>query len=141
MVTTVTKAINAYNKTLQSNANTKPSDSVSRSLNDFAKIHNNNLKSAESITNAANVIARAQADASTIVTFPQAVSNAMQEHLQKVRQGEKTARKAINNNGLNRPDEIEILAAINESESAFNRIVVLRDKLVAAYQEVLKMPI
>jgi flagellar hook-basal body complex protein FliE len=141
MVTTVTKAINAYNKTLQNNANTKPADGLVRSLNDFAKTRNNNLKSVESITNAANVIARAQADASTIVTFPQAVSNAMQEHLEKVRQGEKTARKAVNNNGLNKPDEIEILAAINESESAFNRIVVLRDKLVAAYQEVLKMPI
>lgn len=133
MVTTVTKAINAYNNALKNSANIKSQNDANQAAPKFTTV-----RPTDGATALNNAPMRIAAEMPAASTFPQVVSQIMQDHMHKIRQGETAARKTVKDE---RTDLIEVMAAINESESALYTIVTIRDRLVAAYQDVMKMPI
>jgi flagellar hook-basal body complex protein FliE len=44
-------------------------------------------------------------------------------------------------NGSNKADIVDVVTAVAETETAVNTLVSVRDKVVAAYQQIMQMPI
>ena len=65
------------------------------------------------------------------------VEQAGREFVQVLQQGEETARAAM----LGRADPHALVQALAQTERAVETAVVLRDKVVEAYQEILRMPV
>ena len=74
-----------------------------------------------------------KADLGTDSGFGQ-VAESFLEIMQK---GEQTAKAGI----LGRADPLSVVEALSTAEVAFETIVTLRDKVVEAYQEILRMPV
>jgi flagellar hook-basal body complex protein FliE len=65
------------------------------------------------------------------------VEQAAREFAQVLQQGEDTAKAAM----LGRADPHALVQALAQTERAVETAVVLRDKVVEAYQEILRMPV
>lgn len=57
--------------------------------------------------------------------------------LEIMQKGEQTAKAGL----LGRADPLSVVEALSTAEVAFQTIVTLRDKVVEAYQEILRMPV
>jgi flagellar hook-basal body complex protein FliE len=69
--------------------------------------------------------------------FSSIVQELIKTRVQKVKNADKVSLDAIKG----RTGMIEVMEAINNSEIALQEIVTVRDKIVAAYLDILKMPL
>ena len=69
--------------------------------------------------------------------FSSIVQELIKTRMQKVKNADKVSLDAIKG----RTGMIEVMEAINNSEIALQEIVTVRDKIVAAYLDILKMPL
>ncbi|HET8726038.1 MAG TPA: flagellar hook-basal body complex protein FliE [Alphaproteobacteria bacterium] len=53
------------------------------------------------------------------------------------RQGEQTSREAL----VDRADLTEVVMAVSNAEVSLQTVVAIRDKVIEAYQEIIRMPI
>ena len=70
-------------------------------------------------------------------SFPHMVQEIISEDIQKIKKSEKLNISAIKGT----VNTIEVMQALNESEVALQKIVTIRDKIVSAYLDILKMPL
>lgn len=71
------------------------------------------------------------------VSVPQAVRHAVEDFATTVVQGETTAKAAL----AGKADPQALVEALAQTQLAVETAVTLRDKVVEAYQEILRMPI
>lgn len=97
-----------------------------------------------SVANAYNAIASlanqakpSQNDAATSADFGAMVKSALESVVEK---GEQADQKAL---GLvqGQSDVVDVVTAIAETEVAMEALVSVRDRVISAYQEILRMPI
>jgi flagellar hook-basal body complex protein FliE len=69
--------------------------------------------------------------------FGEFLSNAMKDSAQTIRQGEKMAAQQV----AGKADIVDVVNAVNAAEITLDTVVAVRDKVVAAYQSIMNMPI
>ncbi len=69
--------------------------------------------------------------------FSTVIQELIKSRVQKVKSSEKVSLDAIKG----KAGMIEVMAAVNDSEVALQEIVTVRDKIVGAYLDILKMPL
>ena len=69
--------------------------------------------------------------------FGQFLSDAMKDSISSMKQGEKMATANISG----KADIVDVVNAVNQAELTLNTVVAVRDKVVAAYQSIMNMPI
>lgn len=69
--------------------------------------------------------------------FGEFLSDAVKDSVSTMKQGEKMA--ALNLSG--KADIVDVVNAVNQAELTLDTVVAVRDKVVAAYQAILNMPI
>lgn len=96
-----------------------------------------------------NLAARAYSNSSTIptkniplqndegVSFKQFMGDSIEESIDVMKTGEKMQAKAVTGEA----DITEVVQAVTASELTLETIVSLRDRMVSAYQEIMRMPI
>jgi flagellar hook-basal body complex protein FliE len=72
---------------------------------------------------------------------PTAFSNLLEDALGAVMQTGKAADTAAVNATAGRTDMIDIVTAVAESETAMQTLVSVRDRVISAYEEIMRMPI
>ncbi|MGD9637703.1 MAG: flagellar hook-basal body complex protein FliE [Alphaproteobacteria bacterium] len=70
-------------------------------------------------------------------TFADMVKNVVEDTVEANRASEKLSMQAI----AGEADLREVVAAVSNAEMALETVVTIRDKVTAAYQEILRMPI
>ncbi|MBA5779291.1 flagellar hook-basal body complex protein FliE [Stappia sp. F7233] len=90
-----------------------------------------------SIASLANQAKPSQNEAATSVDFGSMVKSALEGVVEK---GEQADQKAL---GLvqGQADVVDVVTAIAETEVAMEALVSVRDRVISAYQEILRMPI
>lgn len=81
--------------------------------------------------------ATAQPSSDDGMGFADALEKALQEMRQTVNRGEVAATEAMGGNG----DIQSVVEALTATEMALETAVVVRDRVVEAYQEILRMPV
>lgn len=96
-----------------------------------------------------NLAARAYSNSSTIptknipvqndegVSFKEFMSDSLEESIDVMKTGEKMQAKAVTGEA----ELTEVVQAVTASELTLETIVSLRDRMVSAYQEIMRMPI
>jgi flagellar hook-basal body complex protein FliE len=79
----------------------------------------------------------AAAGASQASDFSQFLSQAMDNAVQTMKGGEQIAAKQATGQG----DVVSVVNAVNAAELSLDTVVAVRDKVIAAYQNILQMPI
>jgi len=69
--------------------------------------------------------------------FGQFLSDAMKDSISTMKQGEKMAGANI----AGKADIVDVVNAVNQAELTLDTVVAVRDKVVAAYQSIMNMPI
>lgn len=69
--------------------------------------------------------------------FGDMLEQAMSGFVEQGRQTDVKAMEAISGKG----DVVDVVTAVAESELALNTLVSVRDKVIAAYEEIMRMPI
>ena len=69
--------------------------------------------------------------------FSSIIQEVIEEKCQKIKKSEKVAVEAIKG----KTNMVEVMAAINESEIALQEMITVRDKIISAYLDILKMPL
>jgi flagellar hook-basal body complex protein FliE len=69
--------------------------------------------------------------------FSEFLTNAMKESIDTIKQGEKMAAAQT----AGKADLIDVVNAVNAAELSLDTVVAVRDKVVAAYQSIMNMPI
>lgn len=69
--------------------------------------------------------------------FSQMVENAVTGAAAQMRQAEMVSRDAI----AGRADLVDMVTAVNSAELAMETVVAVRDKVIGAYQDIMRMPI
>lgn len=69
--------------------------------------------------------------------FGQMLSEALQDTVEASRASEAVAAKAV----AGKADVTDVVAAVNNAEMALDTVVAVRDRVITAYQEILRMPI
>jgi flagellar hook-basal body complex protein FliE len=69
--------------------------------------------------------------------FSQFLSKAVHEAVSTMRSGEEASVKQVAGKG----DIVNVVNAVNQAELTLDTVVAIRDKVIAAYQNVLQMPI
>jgi flagellar hook-basal body complex protein FliE len=69
--------------------------------------------------------------------FGEFLSNAMKDSVATMKQGEKMASLHL----AGKADIVDVVNAVNQAELTLDTVVAVRDKVVAAYQSILNMPI
>ncbi|RXF72635.1 flagellar hook-basal body complex protein FliE [Hansschlegelia zhihuaiae] len=69
--------------------------------------------------------------------FGDMLEQAMSGFVEQGRQTDAKAMEAISGKG----DVVDVVTAVAESELALNTLVSVRDKVIAAYEEIMRMPI
>ncbi|AIF81545.1 flagellar hook-basal body protein FliE [endosymbiont of Acanthamoeba sp. UWC8] len=116
------KAVNAYNKALTNNKAIAPSKEQQQIAQPL-----NVLRAGDVI----DVVSKQSA------SFSGLVSEIVAPQIKKIQEGEKKSTKVINS----KEDLVEVAAALNKAEGALHLLVTVRDKVINAYQEILKMPL
>jgi flagellar hook-basal body complex protein FliE len=70
-------------------------------------------------------------------TFADLVSTSLQNAQQSLHRGEQISAQGI----LGNADAIDVVTAVSQAELTLNTVVSLRDKVMTAYQEIMRMPI
>ena len=96
-----------------------------------------------------NIAARAYSNSSSIptkniptqdtggVSFQDFMSDAVEKSIDTMKMGETMQARAI----TGQADITEVVQAVTDSELTLQTIVALRDRMVSAYQEIMRMPI
>jgi flagellar hook-basal body complex protein FliE len=74
-------------------------------------------------------------------TDPKAFSNLLEDALGAVMETGKAADTAAVNATAGKTDMIDIVTAVAESETAMQTLVSVRDRVISAYEEIMRMPI
>ena len=87
-------------------------------------------------------MANMQADSSSTAGQPKSsfadfLQDSTQQAIDTLKGGEKMAAKAITEEA----DIVDVVEAVNAAELTLQTVVSIRDRLVAAYQEIMRMPI
>lgn len=142
------KARKAYQAALESNKNIKPS-TFSNQLNninsnntikeDTPAVTVNLTKNHSNINNFSHLSSlqtsiTAQASSSSN-SFVDVFEKLTKDRIKKIRKAEDQINAAVEGNA----NAVEVMAAVAESEVALQEIVQIRDKIISAYQEVLRM--
>ncbi len=69
--------------------------------------------------------------------FGQFLSDALKDSISTMQQGEKMASANI----AGKADIVDVVNAVNQAEVTLDTVVAVRDKVVAAYQSIMNMPI
>lgn len=70
-------------------------------------------------------------------SFSNLVETALNKQIEKIGKAETAANQTI----INNEDLVAVMAAVNESETALQEVVAIRDKFILMYQEIIKMPL
>jgi flagellar hook-basal body complex protein FliE len=70
-------------------------------------------------------------------SFVDLVSSALGGAMQSGYQSEALSTKAI----AGKADLTSVITAVSEAETALNTVVAIRDRVIAAYQDIIKMPV
>ncbi len=69
--------------------------------------------------------------------FGDMVKNSLEGAIDAQKVSERTTSAAVEGNA----DTIDVLQAVTEAETTLNTVLAVRDRLVSAYQEIMRMPI
>jgi flagellar hook-basal body complex protein FliE len=69
--------------------------------------------------------------------FGDFLSDALKDSVQTMKEGEKMAGRSI----AGKADIVDVVNAVNAAEITLDTVVAVRDKVVAAYQSIINMPI
>jgi len=69
--------------------------------------------------------------------FGEFLTDAIKDSAQTMRQGEKMATQQL----AGKADIVDVVNAVNQAEITLDTVVAVRDKVVAAYQSIMNMPI
>lgn len=69
--------------------------------------------------------------------FGQFLSDALKDSIDTMKQGEKMAGAGV----AGKADIVDVVNAVNQAEVTLDTVVAVRDKVVAAYQSIMNMPI
>lgn len=96
------------------------------------------LRAAERILERANALsASAETPRITGPSFLDMVGDSLQAAAAKGYKSEETAIQAM----TGKADLADVVTAITEAETALNTVVAIRDKVINAYQDIIRMPI
>jgi flagellar hook-basal body complex protein FliE len=70
-------------------------------------------------------------------SFPDFLSHAMNDAVGTMRTGEQMAAKQV----AGQADIVDVVNAVNSAELTLDTVVAVRDKVIAAYQSIMQMPI
>ncbi|PCJ87057.1 MAG: flagellar hook-basal body complex protein FliE [Hyphomicrobiales bacterium] len=70
-------------------------------------------------------------------SFGNALQNVMDGMMEASKKGETEMANAVSNQG----NLVDVVTAVSEAEATVQTVVAIRDKVVTAYQEILRMPI
>tara|TARA_B100001123_G_C15143407_1_gene960517 strand:+ start:784 stop:1125 length:342 start_codon:yes stop_codon:yes gene_type:complete len=76
-------------------------------------------------------------DSTPSTSFKDLISNSMDQARDAGYQGEMTSTKAV----AKEAELHDLITAVSNAELTLNTVVAVRDKMIAAYQDVIKMPI
>lgn len=71
------------------------------------------------------------------VSFSDFLKNSLETSVDKIKAGEQMSAKAV----TGQADVTDVVQAVTEAELALQTVVALRDRLVSAYQDIMRMPI
>jgi flagellar hook-basal body complex protein FliE len=77
------------------------------------------------------------ADVSGAGSFSSFLTDAVKDSVGTIKQGEKMAAKQV----AGQADIVDVVNAVNSAELTLDTVVAVRDKVVAAYQSIMNMPI
>jgi flagellar hook-basal body complex protein FliE len=69
--------------------------------------------------------------------FGQMLSQALQDTVDAAKTSEQMSAKAV----AGKADVTEVVTAVNNAEMALDTVVAVRDRVISAYQEIMRMPI
>ena len=70
-------------------------------------------------------------------SFSDFLSGAVKDSISNIRQGEQAATAQV----AGKANIVDVVTAVAESEVAIDALVSVRDKVISAYEEIMKMPI
>jgi flagellar hook-basal body complex protein FliE len=70
-------------------------------------------------------------------SFGDFLSNAMKDSMTSLKAGEQTAMAQT----AGQADVVNVVTAVNNAELTLDTVVAIRDKVIGAYQDIMKMPI
>ena len=79
----------------------------------------------------------AEAPAAAAPDFGDFLSNAVKDATQTMQQGEQMAAQQA----AGKADIVDVVSAVNSAELTLDTVVAVRDKVIAAYQSIMQMPI
>lgn len=71
------------------------------------------------------------------ISFSDFLRDKAQESVEVLRTSEQTSAKAVTGEA----DVVDVVQAVNAAEMTLNTVVAVRDRLISAYQEIMRMPI
>ena len=88
-------------------------------------------------TTAASTPAIVPADVSGTGSFSDFLTDAVKSSVSTIKQGEQMAAKQV----AGQADIVDVVNSVNAAEITLDTVVAVRDKVVAAYQSIMNMPI
>jgi flagellar hook-basal body complex protein FliE len=88
-------------------------------------------------TGAAGALGSAPGAAADGATFQHALSDAMKNAMTQMRTGETAAGQGAAGQG----DIVQVVNAVTAAELTLETVVAIRDRVISAYQDIMKMPI
>ena len=85
----------------------------------------------------ASSAAPSAATAAPGANFSDFLSGAVKDSIDSISQGEKASTQAVSGNG----NIVDVVNSVNSAELTLDTVVAVRDKVVAAYQSIMTMPI
>ncbi|MSO13249.1 flagellar hook-basal body complex protein FliE [Rickettsiales endosymbiont of Trichoplax sp. H2] len=125
---TYNQAVDAYKRTNKNIKTTGLSSQNSKT---------NNINSGTGVLYSGDKIDVLSQGVSKAPQFSTVIQELIKSRVQKVKSSEKVSLDAIKG----KAGMIEVMAAVNDSEVALQEIVTVRDKIVGAYLDILKMPL
>ena len=105
-------------------------------INDAASAYMNTLKQVQGGSAAADV-AKGNAIPAGAPSFGEILKQSAQGAIDAQHRSEKTAAASL----LGQADMTDVLQAVNDAEVALNTVLAVRDRVVQAYQEIMRTPI
>lgn len=105
-------------------------------INDAASAYLNTLKQVQG-GSAAGDIAKGNALPAGAPSFGEVLKQSAEAAIDAQHRSEKTAAASL----LGKADMTEVLQAVNDAEVALNTVLAVRDRVVQAYQEIMRTPI
>jgi flagellar hook-basal body complex protein FliE len=91
----------------------------------------------QAISNIGSSAAAAPTAASGVPNFGDFLTNAVKDASHTMQQGEQMAAKQA----TGKADVVDVVSAVNSAEITLDTVMAVRDKVIAAYQSIMQMPI